>query len=90
MIIGFKFLPDFGTMPINFKNKSFYYIVNRMIILFCVLNFTCGTSLHLLNFKNMSQFLKPYLDMPLFSHHIYFCFIDYTKDCGSQQAMENS
>ena len=28
----------------------------------------------------MSQFLKPCLDMPLFSHHIYFCFIDYTKD----------
>ena len=27
----------------------------------------------------MSQFLKPYLDMPLFSHHIYFCFIDYAK-----------
>ena len=27
----------------------------------------------------MSQFLKPYLDMPLFSHHVYFCFIDYAK-----------
>ena len=27
----------------------------------------------------MSQFLKPYLDMPLFSHHIYFCFINYAK-----------
>ena len=36
MIIGFKLLPDFGTMPMNFKNKSCYYIVNRMITLPCV------------------------------------------------------
>lgn len=32
MIISFKLLPDFGTMPMNFKNKSCYYIC-KMITL---------------------------------------------------------
>lgn len=51
MIIGFKLLPDFGAMPMNFKNKFCYYIMSRMITLpcECVLNFTRVTSLHLLN-----------------------------------------
>ena len=45
MIISFKLLPDFGTMPMNFKNKSCYYIVSRMI----ALPYVCVTSLNLVN-----------------------------------------